>query len=443
MKGLVLIYLITFFGSIAALRKPVIGLLIYVGFAVLRPQFIWGFAGDFGGISLYVGIATLIGWAFNGFGSLKLGRGKSIVVALILYSVWFLISATQAVDTEMAYAEIEPLAKYVMPFLIGVTLLDEERWTRAMMWVIVLAQGYVGFEMNLVYLKGYNVAAEGFGGMDNNCFGVALVSTIGPTIALMLGAKKMWERGLAALAAALILHTTLLTFSRGAMVGLLCVGFMAFVIMPKNPKHIGALVLCGLMAIYFTGPQLAARYASTLAEENQRDASAESRIDLWKDCLRVVADKPIFGVGPGNFRVVAASLGWPPGKQAHTTWLQTAAENGIPGVTLLLLMFGIAAYKIWPMARARITDENRNEVAMASGIIMCIVGFVVAGQFVSLAGLEIPYYVTMIGVVLLKKNKKVALAPVSATLPAPNRLSTAFPAPGRIGPPAIVGPRRY
>jgi hypothetical protein len=94
---------------------------------VLRPQFIWGFAGDFGGISLYVGIATLIGWAFNGFGSLKLGRGKSIVVALILYSIWFLVSATQAVDTEMAYAEIEPLAKYVMPFLIGVTLLDEER----------------------------------------------------------------------------------------------------------------------------------------------------------------------------------------------------------------------------------------------------------------------------------------------------------------------------
>jgi hypothetical protein len=95
------------------------------------------------------------------------------------------------------------------------------------------------------------------------------------------------------------------------------------------------------------------------------------------------------------------------------------------------------------MARARITDENRYEVAMASGIIMCIVGFVVAGQFVSLAGLEIPYYVTMIGVVLLKKNKNVALAPVSATSPAPNRLSTAFPAPGRIGAPAIAGPRRY
>jgi hypothetical protein len=361
MKGLVLIYLITFFGSIAALRKPVIGLLIYVGFAVLRPQFIWGFAGDFGGISLYVGIATLIGWAFNGFGSLKLGRGKSIVVALILYSVWFLISATQAVDTEMAYAEIEPLAKYVMPFLIGVTLLDEERWTRAMMWVIVLAQGYVGFEMNLVYLKGYNVAAEGFGGMDNNCFGVALVSTIGPTIALMLGAKKMWERGLAALAAALILHTTLLTFSRGAMVGLLCVAFTAFVIMPKNPKHIGALVLCGLMAIYFTGHSWPRLRVHARGGEPTRRVRGKP-LDLWKDCLRSSRTSPSSASDP-NFRSWRPASAGRRGKQAHTTWLQTAAENGIPGVTLLLLMFGIAAYKIWPMARARITDENRNEVA--------------------------------------------------------------------------------
>ena len=39
---------------------------------------------------------------------------------------------------------------------------------------------------------------------------------------------------------------------------------------------------------------------------------------------------------------------------------------------------------------------------VASGIIMSLVGFAVAGQFVSLGGLEIPYYVAMIGVVLLK-----------------------------------------
>jgi probable O-glycosylation ligase (exosortase A-associated) len=410
-KGLILIYAITVLGSIGALRSPIIGLFIYVGFAVLRPQFIFGWAGDISGISFYVGIATLIGWVLNGCGSLKLGRGRPIVIALLAFSAWFAISATQAVDSTVAYAEFMPLAKIVMPFLIGVTLIDSKQRSRALLWIIVLAQGYVGFEMNLEYLwRGINVASEGFGGMDNNCFGVSLVTTIGPALVLAVGAKGWRERALAGICVALILHTTLLTFSRGAMVGLFAVGATAFAVMPKRPKQIAVLVVVGLIALRLTGPQLAARYATTVADKEERDGSAESRVDLWRDCWKVALDNPIFGVGPANFKVIAASIGWTPGKQAHSTWMQTLAENGFPGAVFLLMFFGIAAVKLWPIARARQTDENRDQVVMASGIIMSIVGFIVSGQFVSLAGLENPYYVTMIAVVLLKHHGVAAAA---------------------------------
>lgn len=414
MKGLILIYAIAVLGSIGALRSPLIGLFIYVGFAVLRPQSIWGWAGDFEGISFYVGLATLAGWVLNGFGSQKAGPGKSIVITLVLFAGWMALSATQAVDKDAAYATLTPLMKFVMPFLIGTTLLDTEPRARGMLWVIVLAMGYVSFEMNLEYVRGFNIAGEGFGGMDNNCFGVALVSTIGPAVTLGLGAKKWSERLLAAGSAALILHTTLLTFSRGAMVGLLAVGATAFVIMPKRPKYMGALLVVGLIALRLTGPQLMARYSTTMAESEERDGSAESRIDLWRDCLKLTMENPVFGIGPGNFPVVAASLGWTAGKQAHSVWMQQAAETGVPGVLLLFLFFAIAVVKLWPLARARLTDETRSQVAVASGLVMSIVGFAVAGQFVSLGGLEIPYYITMIGVVLLRQNAALTSTPTPA-----------------------------
>jgi probable O-glycosylation ligase (exosortase A-associated) len=426
-KGLVLIYLITFLGSIAALRKPIIGLFVYVGFAVLRPQFIWGFAGDFSGISLYVGAATLIGWIFSGFGSRKLGPGRSIVIALVVSTIWAVLSCTQAVDRDAAYATLTPMMKFVVPFLIGVTLIDTEQRSRQLLWIIVLAMGYVGFEMNLEYLRGFNIAGEGFGGMDNNCFGVALVTTIGPAIALVVGAKGWIERGLAAAAVALILHTTLLTFSRGAMVGLLSVGVTAFIIMPKRPKYLLTLAVVGLIAFRFTGPQLMARYATTVADEDSRDGSAESRLQLWADCLKVTMENPVFGVGPSNFPIVAASLGWTRGKEAHSVWMQQAAETGFPGVLSLLLFFGIAVVKLWPIARMKLTDENRGQVIVAMGLIMSIVGFAVAGQFVSLAGLEIPYYTTMIGVVLLRQ-RAAALPAVAATQPIAPKHPTFAPA---------------
>jgi putative inorganic carbon (HCO3(-)) transporter len=428
MKGLILIYFITVVGSIVALRKPIIGLFIYVGFAVLRPQFIWGFAGDFGGISLYVGIATLIGWVFSGFGSKKVGPGKSIVIALVISAVWAALSSTQAVDSDAAYATLMPMMKFVVPFLIGVTLIDTEQRSRQLLWIIVIAMGYVGFEMNLEYWRGFNIAGEGFGGMDNNCFGVALVTTIGPAIALGLGAKTWIERGLAAACAALILHTTLLTFSRGAMVGLLAVGATAFIIMPKRPKYLATLAVVGLIALRLTGPQLMARYASTVANEESRDDSAESRVALWTDCLKLTLENPVFGIGPANFPVVAESLGWTRGKQAHSVWMQQAAETGIPGVLSLLVFFGIAIFKLWPIARMKLTDETRGQIAIASGLVMSIVGFAVAGQFVSLAGLEIPYYTTMIGVVLLRQRAAATPTPKPAAPAVAQRGPTYAPA---------------
>jgi probable O-glycosylation ligase (exosortase A-associated) len=428
MKGLILIYAIAGLGSMGALRFPLIGLFIYVGLAVLRPQFIWGWAGDFGGISFYVGIATLIGWVLNGFGSKKIGPGRSIVLMLIAFAIWTALSATQAVDKDVAYATLEPMMKYVMPFLIGITLIDSEQRSRGMLWLIVLTMAYVGFEMNLEYLvRGINVAGEGFGGMDNNCFGVALVTTIGPALALGLGARNWYERGLAAVSAVLILHTTLLTFSRGAMVGLLAVGATAFIMMPKRPKHIAALVLIGLIALRLTGPQLMARYATVAAESEERDGSAESRLDLWRDCINLAINNPAFGVGPGNFPVVAQSLGWTRGKQAHSVWMQQAAETGVPGVLLLFLFFTIALKKLWPIARQKLTDESRSRIAVASGLIMSIVGFAVAGQFVSLGGLEIPYYTTMIGVVLLKQQASITPVVAGARTIAPTRTPPGMP----------------
>jgi probable O-glycosylation ligase (exosortase A-associated) len=410
-KGLILTYLIAAFGTVGALRFPLVGLYVYVGLAVLRPQYIFGFAGDLSSLSLYVGGASLIGWAGRGFGSWRVGRARPIIVALLAFFVWYTLSALQALDQSRALPFVVELSKLVLPFLVGVTMMKGEKDWRPLLWTIVLAQGYVGFEQNLNYVfKGFNSAADGFGGMDNNFFAVSLVSVLGPAIALMLSSKTWFSRGLAGLAAALILHTILLTFSRGAMLGLVAVGITAFVLMPKRPIYLTGLLVTVLLAVQFTGPQLYARYSTILASEEDRDASAESRLDLWKDCLKVIEAQPVFGVGPANWKVVAASYGWPEGKSAHSVWMETAAEVGVPGVLALMMFFGFAVVRLWPIARQRLTEENRYEVALATGIILSIVGFAVAGQFVSAPALEPPYYIVMLGAAMLKSRPRTSTA---------------------------------
>ena len=48
------------------------------------------------------------------------------------------------------------------------------------------------------------------------------------------------------------------------------------------------------------------------------------------------------------------------------------------------------------------TEANRDDVAIATGVVLSIVGFAAAGQFVSAPALEPPYYVVMVGAALLK-----------------------------------------
>ncbi|MBS1817566.1 MAG: O-antigen ligase family protein [Acidobacteria bacterium] len=402
MIGYVLSYVITALASLAALRRPLIGLYAYVGFAILRPQFIFRWAGDLSNLSLILGVALLAGWAINGFGKWEPGRSKPVVYALLTYTGCYIASASLAEFTDASFKAVLELLKIVLPFCVGLTMIKEEREWKTLLWVIVLAQGYVGFEQNLNYVRGYNTAADGFGGMDNNCFGVSLVTVFGAAVGLVLISRKWWERAAAGTAAALILHTTLLTFSRGAMIGLLVIGVTAFITLPKRPAYVAWILVAALVAVRLTGPQLLARYSTVVASSEERDGSAQSRLDLWADTLKVIATQPVLGVGPANWRLISYRYGWPPGKSAHSVWMETGAEVGVPGTLALLAFFGFAALRLWPLARKKVTSDNYYQVGASIGVILGAVGFITSGQFVSVVGLEAPYYIVLVGVIVIR-----------------------------------------
>ena len=415
MKGLLLTYPIVFTAAIVSLRQPVIGLYVYVGLCMLRPEALWGWAGGLQNMSRICGVPLLIGWAFQSFGSWRFGQARAIVISLLLYSAWLTMSASQAIEQEGAWLTVFEFTKTLLPFLVGMTLIKSEKEARIMLWVMVLCQAYVALDMNRSYLTGYNRAhEEGFGGMDNNSFGISLLTTLGAALGLVLSAKSWITKSVAIGATLLILHTILLTFSRGAFVGMLAVGVSAIVILPKKPKYLAVILIAVLIAARFTGPELADRLGSTFASKEERDGSSQSRLDLWRDCLTVIIREPIFGVGPTGWGTAAEEFGWPKGKEAHSLWVETAAENGIPGVLFLMLFYGLTLKRLWPIARRKIPSHDPTTATFATGVMLSIIGFAASAQFVSLMGLEAPFYVTLVGAVLLKVKSVTDEVPAAA-----------------------------
>ena len=421
MKGVIFTYVMTYGGALASLFNPYIGLLIYIGFSILKPEALWHWqAADMpSNSSRIVAIALLVGWILRGGGNWALGRAWVTVVAFVTLLAWTAVSTLQAANPDVAWGYSEEMLKIVLPFLVGITTIDSYRKIKGLAWVMVVSQGYIALELNLSYLtEGFNAAAEyGFGGMDNNSLSVAMNTGIGLAAFLGLATRNWWLKLVAVAAAGAMTHVVLLSFSRGGMLGLLATGAVAFLVVRKTAWHYLVFVVAGLVLLRFAGPQVQERFFTIFSGEETRDASADGRIKLWQDAFDMMCKHPIFGVGPRHFPIHAPEYGWPFGKEAHTLWLQAGAEKGMPGLGLLVLFYMSTLWPLWRVVRSKtvVCDEEMRSIGYM--VIASLVGFAVSAQFVSLKLLEIPYYVTLIGALTLKLASEPASVPVASASP--------------------------
>jgi len=417
MKGLIFTYALTYGGAVMSLIDPFLGLLIYICFAIVRPADMWSFSVAYdGNYSRIVAIGLLIGWALHGFGRWDLRRAGGITFAFAGYWIWCIVGSFQAENTAVAWNHTIEITKILLPFLVGITLVDSIAKLKQIAWVIALSQGYVAYELNAAYYQdGFNRVHElGFGGGDNNCVAIAMVAGAGLAFFLGLHSKTFWARAAAFLSALLMVHTVMLSFSRGGMVALCILGGVSFWLIPKRAGHFVWLALAIVAALYLAGPQVRERFFTSFASESERDYNAQSRVEMWKICWNVMLQHPLFGLGPRHFPINAARFGLTPGKEAHSLWFQFGAEHGFVGLGFLLLFYGLCICRLWPLAKERTRVSDPWMHYFARMVIASLVGFAVAAQFVTLVSLELPYYVALVGAGALKLHAQADAQPAPA-----------------------------
>ncbi|MBI3408461.1 MAG: O-antigen ligase family protein [Planctomycetes bacterium] len=417
MLGLLFTYILTYGGAAVSLFNPFIGLLIYVCFAIVRPESMWYWSVPEGNYSRIVAAGLLLGWGLRGFGSWNFGQARGVVLAFFGFWVWSLISSLQAANPAIGLVYVETLAKILLPFLVGITMIDSVRKLKLLAWVILVCQGFVAWEMNLAYYSGFNRVWEiGFGGMDNNCVAISMVAGVGLAFFLGINAPRLWQKGLALASALLMAHTVMFAYSRGGMMALIVTAVICFLLLPKQPKHYLIFAIVLVVCLRLAGQGVRDRFNTSFADTESRDDSAQSRIDLWSHCWDVMLKHPVFGVGPSHWPLIAPRYGWSLGKEAHTLWLQVGAELGFTGLILLLTFYLLCAVRLWPLTRPQVAVSDPFLRDLARMVIASLIGFMVAAQFVTIVGLEVPYYITLLGAGALKLTS--TSAAVLANVPA-------------------------
>ncbi|HEV3407613.1 MAG TPA: O-antigen ligase family protein [Gaiellaceae bacterium] len=327
-----------------------------------------------------------------------LSREPFLAASLVVLAGWAAMSLVWAEAPELAQTSV---MRFALNFTLFPIALVAIRTPRHVMWFIAvfvagafasvglgLADGTVGDPEAENRLKGAGINPNQLG---SYCVVVAI-------FAATLAASPRWS--LAARTAALAVAgfagiAVFMTLSRGALVGLAAALVVAPFVIGRR-RRAGAVVIAvaavlGTVGWYATiAPPDAAQRIT-----NPDEGGGSGRVDLWRVGWRMVEDKPVWGVGAGNFPVAAIHYLLRPGlterdeiivdyrRVAHNIYLTVLSELGAVGLLLFLAIIFLSLRAALDAAR---TFSARGDPVMelvARALFLGILSMAVVGFFSS------------------------------------------------------------
>jgi probable O-glycosylation ligase (exosortase A-associated) len=403
------------------LARPWIGLLTWSWLGYMNPhRLTWGFAYSMPFGMMVMG-ATLLGLPFSR--DLKAPPRALEVYLLTALWGWFLLTTIFAYYPADAWEQFSKVSKILIGTYLSLMLLQEERKLRALVWVIAMSIGFFGLKGGIwAFMTGGR--NQVLGPPDsfiagNTEIGLALNMVIPLLFHLRRQETRAWLRRLLLAMALLSMVATLITHSRGALLGLLVILPLLFL---KSRAKLFILPL--LIAAGLIGPSLMpANWTEKMEtiEAYEQDISANQRLNSWWVAYQLAKDSPILG---GGFRTFSTAIyqTYLPGyiyasqqHDAHSIYFQVLAEHGFPGLALFLGLIAstfVSLRYIVHVTRNRPDQQWINDCAKMVEI--SLAAYAVSGAFLSMSYFDLFYHLVVITVLL-----KVFVARAAAEAPAP------------------------
>ncbi len=150
-----------------------------------------------------------------------------------------------------------------------------------------------------------------------------------------------------------------LSGSRGGLVGAGAGALVLSLLLWREGRRREAVAASSILLVA-ASLGVAAAPSRFLSEERLDTASV--RLGIWKGALRMGADRALLGAGAGGFQVafppyrsaVEARIttrdnagGYPEVEDAHSSWVQSFAEGGIPGALAWLALAAMSLLRAW------------------------------------------------------------------------------------------------
>ena len=312
-----------------------------------------------------------------------------------LYALWAVASGMWTVDLGGTMTQLGSLAIALSYLLAFATLLTNWREMDRVLYVVAVLALCVGL---------FGIAAQGRAGTnvgDANFF--AMIELVALPLVLSLAARTeaQWARfGLYGVVL-VIVGAVFSSLSRGGLIALGAI-VLGVTVLPwrtffRSPRQKLIVLLVLVIAVFgaykMTSQALSARVEAVFTSQGQ---TGSGRLNAWRAAYTSIQRRPFDGLGYGAFQSSANELMLstsgvdlsnfrlrPNGLFAHSAYIGTAAELGIPGLVLflgLLISTGTTLRRIAGQADESGAVSTRR---LANALLVSLVGWSVAAIFLS------------------------------------------------------------
>jgi O-antigen ligase len=290
-----------------------------------------------------------------------LARARPLIGALVAYVVLLCFSIALSVDRDASLGALRELLTLTTLPLALLAVRDERRLRLLVDALILVAAGLA--------VLGLSQLASGYGSIDRRIKGpfshVMTFSGVLLLIDLLLiarmiapppvreGARRPLDRPwLAWSCVALINGAVITSLTRSAWIGL--VAALLALVWVRRRHWLLALPAAAIAFVVLAPVPVLARLISTA---NLSDESTYDRLCMLEAGLRMTAEHPLSGIGPEmaerRYPIYRhPTSGRLTSPHLHNSYLQLAAERGIPALVAYLAMVALAVGAAWRAYRA-------------------------------------------------------------------------------------------
>jgi len=399
------------------LFNPYFGVLMWYWVTYFNPhRFTWSFAYDFP-VAAVIAAPTLLGTLF----AKKSIRSLAVRESVLLLALWawyaFTYIHAQGVPlfagnmADAAY-EMGHISKILLFTMVMILLVNTKERLRGVVVVTAASLGLLAVKGALFGLRTSGDARvwgppDSFLA-DNNAFGLALNMSLPLLFFLAAQEKRKWMRLAIWITFASTILVILLTYSRGALLGL---GVVLTALMLKSRhKVVGAffMVVVAFLVLSFAPEAWSHRMDRFFSGD--LDESAQQRLVSWGTSWNFAHDYPLTG---GSFDVLPnvnvfqryqprpLPLGFL-SSGPHSIYFQLLADQGFPGLGMFIVLIGSCYWSLWRVrVAARSITAANYLIPYTQMVEVSILGFLISGAFLGFVYLDVIYQ--MIGLVVVLK----------------------------------------